>query len=359
MTSDDIRVQIRSIRDEVLEVARKSITVGDVNKFNKLNEVAVILTELSSGNEWEYRGQTSVESRGESNAQQTEVDRTNVGTEGFHTLPKSKIIPVFARYHGTRHEAKLDASRIENNGRGECINFGGAWMTPSKATSLISTNRPSAWRFWRYTRPDGTEGRIQEILDSSTGKKESPKPVNTRTHRGSSGIRSTIHTILSAESPLHRKVILEKVLNGGVHIGGKTTLRTLAAHLSDDDRFEAVGGGNWALSRDAADTIRNDANTHRNDSMTSSVSTSDLRNAVFSVLTSERPLHRSVIYERVLRRGIHVGGKSPINNLGAHMSGDLRFKSDGNGNWTLATDTEELQGQVDFDEEYDDEDVPW
>ena len=135
MTSEDIRVQIRSIRDKVLEVARKSITAGDVNKFNKLNEVAVALTELSSGSEWEYRDHTSESSRGETEAQQTEIGRTSVGTEGFQTLPSSKIIPVFARYHGTRHEAKLDASRIENTGRGECINFEGTWMTPSKPES--------------------------------------------------------------------------------------------------------------------------------------------------------------------------------------------------------------------------------
>lgn len=63
----------------------------------------------------------------------------------------------------------------------------------------------------------------------------------------------------------------------------------------------------------------------------------------------------------MLKRGIHVGGRSPINNLGAHMSGDPRFESDGTGNWTLGAVMLEVPDQMEQFEDYDedDEDVPW
>ena len=333
MTNDEILERIIVIRDDVLEIARASLTTGDVVKFSKLNEVAVTLTELAPVD-------ISVGVPRSPSA----VGRDYTAPTGLDAGPGQRnsmlqVVPVFARYHGTRYDAELDTSRIGSNGRGECINFRGKWMTPGRATALITTTRPGAWRFWRFARPDGTEGRIQEIRDSSAGNVMQFRPAKARTRHSSSGIRSTVHTILSAESPLHRKIILERLFDRGVHIGGKTPLRTLAAHLSGDDRFQAVGDGNWAISDGAPDIVRDPSSGIGSNSMQSSLGASELRNTVFEILNFERPLHRREIYQRALELGIHVGGKSPINNLGAHMSGDPRFKSDGNGYWTLSTVT--------------------
>ena len=61
----------------------------------------------------------------------------------------------------------------------------------------------------------------------------------------------------------------------------------------------------------------------------------ELTNAIHDTLWSERPLHRNVILERVIERGIHVGGAKPMNSVGSYLSTDKRFKNCGRGLWTL------------------------
>ena len=61
----------------------------------------------------------------------------------------------------------------------------------------------------------------------------------------------------------------------------------------------------------------------------------ELTNAIHDTLLSERPLHRNVILERVIERGIHVGGAKPMNSIGSYLSTDRRFKNCGRGTWTL------------------------
>ena len=72
-----------------------------------------------------------------------------------------------------------------------------------------------------------------------------------------------------------------------------------------------------------------------------------LRDAIHEILSEDRPLHRRAIHDRLVERGVRISGRAPVNNVGAHMSLDDRFKSLGDGEWTLA--------------ELDDEtgDVPW
>lgn len=62
----------------------------------------------------------------------------------------------------------------------------------------------------------------------------------------------------------------------------------------------------------------------------------DITNAIFEILEQDHPLHRGVIHARLQLRGIQVAGQDPVNNTGAHMSGDDRFKSLGKGMWDLA-----------------------
>ena len=78
-------------------------------------------------------------------------------------------------------------------------------------------------------------------------------------------------------------------------------------------------------------------------------------NAVEEVLTEERPLHRGVILERILARGIPMDASNPLHYLGTFLTGDERFvpttKAFGTngrrGEWTLASDT----AQTDIEQE--------
>ena len=54
-------------------------------------------------------------------------------------------------------------------------------------------------------------------------------------------------------------------------------------------------------------------------------------------LTEEgQPMHRTILYEFLKSEGIFVGGDNPVNNMTSHMSHDIRFESEGEGNWGLA-----------------------
>ena len=47
------------------------------------------------------------------------------------------------------------------------------------------------------------------------------------------------------------------------------------------------------------------------------------------------PVHRKDLYAFLKQQGVQVAGVNPINNMTAHMSGDARFKSYGDGMWGL------------------------
>ena len=47
---------------------------------------------------------------------------------------------------------------------------------------------------------------------------------------------------------MHRTEILSNIQERGIHVGGKDPLATLGSYLSRDDRFKAVGNGNWILT---------------------------------------------------------------------------------------------------------------
>ena len=77
-----------------------------------------------------------------------------------------------------------------------------------------------------------------------------------------------------------------------------------------------------------------------------------------SILLLDRPLHRKDILSRLLEQGYHIGGKNPVDSVSAHLSTAPRFKSLGNGEWTLTTEpVEEAKqarlGQADSPERQD------
>ena len=73
----------------------------------------------------------------------------------------------------------------------------------------------------------------------------------TAPHKGTfkEEITSAIQEVL-ADGPLHRSVILAKIQERGLYIGGG--IRTVGAYLSTEDDFKNVGKGLWALAEPIA-----------------------------------------------------------------------------------------------------------
>ena len=62
-----------------------------------------------------------------------------------------------------------------------------------------------------------------------------------------------------------------------------------------------------------------------------------MRDAMAEILAEEGPLGRREIHDRLVNRGVYVGGRDPVNNVGAHLSIDPRFENVGRGMWDLAS----------------------
>ena len=63
----------------------------------------------------------------------------------------------------------------------------------------------------------------------------------------------------------------------------------------------------------------------------------ELRNRAYDLLKGVgNPLGYIAIYDILIAMGVEIGGQNPSQNVIAHMSGDSRFKTFGNGNWGLA-----------------------
>lgn len=88
-------------------------------------------------------------------------------------------------------------------------------------------------------------------------------------------------------------------------------------------------------------------------------SSNELRTAIYEILSAEGPLHRSEIYERLTEKGVHVPGRDPVNNVGAHLSFDDRFNNVGRGVWGLAN-ASDYESDTEIAGESDEQlDVPW
>ena len=93
-------------------------------------------------------------------------------------------------------------------------------------------------------------------------------------------------------------------------------------------------------------------------------SDNDLRSSIAEILATEGPLHRIEIHDRLVERGVQIGGQRPVNNVSAHLSNDSRFENVGRGVWQLSTPDDETT--VDVDEngyengsEEEEDSVPW
>ena len=87
----------------------------------------------------------------------------------------------------------------------------------------------------------------------------------------------------------------------------------------------------------------------------------EVSNAMFAILTEQRPLHRDDILARIQERGIHIGGQKPVNSIGSYLSLDARFSNAGKGIWTLGEEPQAVDNIPDIPDEMDSEaeDPPW
>ena len=89
-----------------------------------------------------------------------------------------------------------------------------------------------------------------------------------------------------------------------------------------------------------------------------------MRDAMAEILAEEGPMGRREIHDRLVRRGVYVGGNDPVNNVGAHLSIDDRFKNVGRGMWDLesssggSAESEELEDSAEESEEEEDS-IAW
>ena len=189
-------------------------------------------------------------------------------------------------------------------------------------------------------------GAAESDPDSTTTPAERSVP--------SSEIPNAILAILAESGPLHRQDIHARLVEMGVRIRGQNPVNSMGVYLSRDPRFQSVGGGRWTLVEQSSSADGG--------GQSESGDGGGLHDAIFAVLSAERPLHRRDIYERVLEMGVTVRGENPVNNVSAHMSLDPRFQSLGGGLWDLAqppaTETDNHPNDPQDDDEGE-EDVPW
>ena len=162
-----------------------------------------------------------------------------------------------------------------------------------------------------------------------------------------SEIPDAIYGILETAGTLHRQDIYERLEDMGARIGGQNPVSSMGEYLRRDPRFESLGGGMWTLSRQSGDDAGDSSGAV------------GLDDAIFAVLSAERPMHRSDIHDRVVEMGVKVRGLNPVNNVTAHMSLDPRFHSVGGGMWDLVDPPAANEDDDTQDEEDEEDNVPW
>ena len=63
-------------------------------------------------------------------------------------------------------------------------------------------------------------------------------------------LTDAIYDALLSERPLHRNVILERVTERGIHVGGAKPINSIGSYLSTDRRFKNCGRGMWTLEEE-------------------------------------------------------------------------------------------------------------
>ena len=67
---------------------------------------------------------------------------------------------------------------------------------------------------------------------------------------------SFLFHLLDCEGPMHRRDLLTRARQGGIHVGGKDPINQMSSYMSKDDRFVADGQGTWSLSDKGESLVR-------------------------------------------------------------------------------------------------------
>ena len=59
-----------------------------------------------------------------------------------------------------------------------------------------------------------------------------------------------MENILVIERPLRREVLLDRVQERGIHVGGAKPVNSIGSYLSTDPRFRNAGRGIWTLTEE-------------------------------------------------------------------------------------------------------------
>jgi hypothetical protein len=137
MDTINLRMKLSELKDQTWQIARESLDQGDTLTYRTLTDFAERLTRLLA------------------------PLPNNKPADSEQASPT--LIPIFARYKGTRYEGQLDPAR-NNGGRGHCALFDGEWRTASGAARHITKTMVNGWRFWKYIRKDGSIGLIDELI---------------------------------------------------------------------------------------------------------------------------------------------------------------------------------------------------
>ena len=133
--------KIQGLIDHAWELARESLDHADMALYNTLTEFA---------------GRLNVSAT--SRTEQGHPDSSQGGQNGTYQI--------VADFRGQQFKAELDASKIIGT-RGACVWSAGSWKTASRAAMDLFPDLKAinGWRWWKYSRDDGSLGFIDEIRD--------------------------------------------------------------------------------------------------------------------------------------------------------------------------------------------------
>ena len=136
---------VQQLIDQVLEMARESLRDRDIALYETLTEFA---------------GRLSV-----SPAPGTEKRHSHGNQAG-----QSRLYQIFSDFRGQECKAELDASKIIGT-KPACVFAEGSWKTASRAAMDLFPDLKAinGWRWWEYSRDDGSTGFIDEIREQRNG----------------------------------------------------------------------------------------------------------------------------------------------------------------------------------------------
>ena len=84
---------------------------------------------------------------------------------------------------------------------------------------------------------------IRAVRDANDKWVTAPQPGTVKAQ-----VTDAAQSIIRADGPQHRRVLLSSIENHGVIVGGRDPLGNMSAYLSRDSRFIASGDGVWSLA---------------------------------------------------------------------------------------------------------------